>query len=101
MIKRFLKDTAGLSALEYGILIGLLATALVAGLLLIGPSFSSSVGSVSTAAKDSVAAAAPAPAPAAAAPAPAAAAPRSSWSSSRSRSRRTAPRRFWWRWGRR
>jgi len=45
-IKRFMQDEEGASAVEYGLIVGLIAIAIVAVLVLIGPRLSSTYSKV-------------------------------------------------------
>ncbi len=49
MIKRFMKDESGATAIEYGLIAALISLAIIAGLKIIGPELKKTFSSIGTA----------------------------------------------------
>jgi pilus assembly protein Flp/PilA len=52
MLRRFLKDEAGATAIEYGLIAALVGVVIITGLTLLGPSLSNTFTDISTCVDD-------------------------------------------------
>ena len=52
MLKRFLKDESGATAIEYGLIAALVSVVIITGLTLLGPSLSQTFTDISTCVDD-------------------------------------------------